>query len=166
MAGRERGWVSHSKELTVFVSNLPQNLDRYGLRGIFQKAGMISDTYMPFRRSKATKARFGFVRFRRQDEASRSVVMFNNAVIRGSKISVCKAKYEKPRRTHKYEPFTKSHRSNCHAPTAIWRKCSDPKKQTTAVKQARFSQEDTADSFVLQGEVNSEFVDWLQRSLI
>ena len=63
-------------------------------------------------------------------------------------------------------PFTKSHRSNCHAPTAIWRKCSDPQKQTPEAKQARFSQEDTADSFVLQGEVNSEFLDWLQRSLI
>ena len=42
---------SNYKEYTVFVANLPDDLDQYGLKGIFKKAGQVSDTYIPRSRS-------------------------------------------------------------------------------------------------------------------
>jgi len=39
--GGER--TSKSQEFTVFVDNLPENLDQYGLKGIFKKAGQVED---------------------------------------------------------------------------------------------------------------------------
>ena len=38
---------SNYKEYTVFVANLPDDLDQYGLKGVFKKAGQVSDTYIP-----------------------------------------------------------------------------------------------------------------------
>ncbi|KAJ8451975.1 hypothetical protein Cgig2_016556 [Carnegiea gigantea] len=75
----------NTKEFTVFVYNLPQILDSFGLKGVFQRAGKVSDSYTPFRRSRRTTTRYGFVRFRSQKEAVRSIHMLNNAVISKSK---------------------------------------------------------------------------------
>jgi len=47
---------------TVFVDNLPQNLDRYGLKGIFQRAENVSDSYIPPKLGRLRK-QFGFVGF-------------------------------------------------------------------------------------------------------
>ena len=147
--GEKGGRFNLRKEVTIFVSNIPQNLDRHGLRGIFQKAGRISDTYIPFRNSRSTKARFGFVRFWRQDDALRSVFMFNNVVIRGHMIRVCKDKFEKPSRLRKV-PAIEPKCVNYHPPRGRWAKVSDLQeqakgsnlqKQTRTVKRVRLSQE-------------------------
>jgi len=45
------------KEFTVFVQNIPQNLDQYGLKGIFQRAGKVSDTYIPLRKGRRNNTR-------------------------------------------------------------------------------------------------------------
>ena len=37
------------KEFSVFVKNLPINLDKFGLKGIFQKVGRVWDSYIPRR---------------------------------------------------------------------------------------------------------------------
>jgi len=46
MRGRNKGRGSRHG-FSVFVDNLPQNLDRYGLKGIFRKAGRVIDSYIP-----------------------------------------------------------------------------------------------------------------------
>jgi len=51
------------QEFTVFVSNLPYNLDRYGLKGVFQRAGEVRHTYIPQGRTGRRGSRYGFVRF-------------------------------------------------------------------------------------------------------
>ena len=86
---------SNYKEYTVFVANLPDDLDQYGLKGVFKKAGQVSDTYIPRSRSGRNAYRFGFVRFNSRNEAARSIFMLNNIVIRRKRIRVSMAKYER-----------------------------------------------------------------------
>jgi len=56
-----RGRDARRREFTVFVDNLPQQLDQYGLKGICRKAGRVSDVYIPFRKARRTR-KLGFVR--------------------------------------------------------------------------------------------------------
>jgi len=90
------------REFSVFVYNVPPELDRHGLKGIFQRAGRVSDTYIPHRRTRRNNARFSFVRFRREDEASRSISLLNNANIRGRTILVSRARHERGSLQHSY----------------------------------------------------------------
>ena len=99
------------REFTVFVNNLPQNLDRHGLKGIFQKAGGVSDSYTPIRRSIKTRSRYGFVRFKSRHEAIKSLSMLNNTIVHGSKIQVSLARFEKRRKqpyVRRWERITES----------------------------------------------------------
>jgi len=48
-------------------------LGQYGLKGIFQKVGRVSDAYIPPRRSRMKRPRFGFVRFWRKEDAFKSI---------------------------------------------------------------------------------------------
>ncbi|KAL7245687.1 hypothetical protein ACSBR2_000922 [Camellia fascicularis] len=47
--------------ITVFVDNLPDFLDPKGLYTLFTKFGVVKDVFIPFKRRKATRSRFGFV---------------------------------------------------------------------------------------------------------
>ena len=87
MRGRER-----RREFSVFVLNLPRLLDRYGMYGIFQKAGRVCDTYIPRQNDRKTTKRYGFVRFRCGEDASRCIKIFHGATVRGSKLIVTEAK--------------------------------------------------------------------------
>jgi len=55
---RERRWKERNKGRTnshgfiVFVDNLPQVLDKYGLNGIYRKAGSVSDLYIPLKQDR------------------------------------------------------------------------------------------------------------------
>jgi len=88
---REQGGFKQ-KEISVFVSNLPAKLDKFGLRGIFGMAGRVKDSYIPVGRTVGSRSRYGFVRFGNRFAAARSIQLFNNKIIRGSKISVSIAK--------------------------------------------------------------------------
>jgi len=75
-----KGAKSYQKEYTVFVANLPSNLDQYGLKGVFRKVGQVSDSYIPRRRSGRNAYWFGFVRFihaLRQIEVSLCLTMLS-----------------------------------------------------------------------------------------
>ncbi|KAJ8427710.1 hypothetical protein Cgig2_019015 [Carnegiea gigantea] len=85
------------KEFSVFINNLPHDLDKHGLKGIFRRAGRVSDSYIAFRRSRRSSSRFGFVRFWDRGDSIKCILMFNNAIIREEKISVCMALYKKRR---------------------------------------------------------------------
>ena len=84
-------------EFSVFVGNIPGRMDQYGLKGIFMKAGYVCDTFIPFKRSR--RGRFGFVRFRKEEEARKSIQLLHNAVVRGSRLYVTMAH---PRRSNKW----------------------------------------------------------------
>ena len=97
MRERERGVRERKKEFSVFVFNLPRLLDKYGLYGIFQKAGRVCDTYIPIQSVRKAKRRYGFVTFTSAEDARRCIKLFHGATVRGSKLIVTKAK---PKRQH------------------------------------------------------------------
>ncbi|XP_028092108.1 polyadenylate-binding protein 4-like [Camellia sinensis] len=48
---------------TIFVDNLPWSMSPKGLHSLFMKFGIIRDVFIPNKIRKATKSRFGFVRY-------------------------------------------------------------------------------------------------------
>ena len=76
------------REVSVFVYNLPSSLDQFGVAGIFQKAGTISDIYIPHHQRSKSHGRYGFVRFHKMEDAWRCIKLFNGGRIRGQRISV------------------------------------------------------------------------------
>lgn len=97
--GRRRQDCTRSqKEFSVFVQNIPEKLDQHGLKGIFRKAGIVKDVYIPTRRGKTTGRRYGFLRFGSLEEAAKSIMLHNNSIVRGSRIRVSMARFEKGRR--------------------------------------------------------------------
>ena len=79
---------------TVFVDNLPFNLARYGLRGIFQRAGNVSDSYIPSKLGRMRK-RFGFVRFWSEIDVVNSIRRLNGITVRGFRIRISRARFGK-----------------------------------------------------------------------
>ncbi|KAJ8450401.1 hypothetical protein Cgig2_004858 [Carnegiea gigantea] len=148
------------------VDNLPQQLDQYGLKGIFRKAGRVSDVYIPFRKTRRMR-KFGFVRFWSQGEATKSILILNNSIVRGCKIHVPMAKYEKRRRQGKHSvEFFRDSKHNMQQTGKVWRKKNKFRDNSVEAKDLRFSQEGQRDSKILHEEVNSEFISWLNRSLV
>uniref|UniRef100_A0A7C9D911 RRM domain-containing protein n=1 Tax=Opuntia streptacantha TaxID=393608 RepID=A0A7C9D911_OPUST len=145
------------REFSVFVDNLPHELDRFGLKGIFQRAGSVSDVYIPQRRSRRNPTRFGFVRFWSKGDAIKSIHMLNNATVRGRKILVSMARYGKRRQ-----------RQISFESSRVWRKKKQEQNQMgkNEVQIVRMSQESQPYRKRLQGQVNSEFEEWLNRSLV
>ncbi|XP_028110219.1 uncharacterized protein LOC114308755 [Camellia sinensis] len=48
---------------TIFVDNLPESMDPKGLYNIFTNFGVVKDVFIPNKRRKVTRSRFGFVRY-------------------------------------------------------------------------------------------------------
>jgi len=117
--GRRR--VLRRQEFAAFVDNLPQQLDHYGLKGVFRKARNVSDVYILLKKARRRR-KFGFVRFWNQGEAIRSVLLLNNSFVRGSKIHVSMAKYEKKggRNRHSTE-FYSNNMHNMRQTRKVWR---------------------------------------------
>ena len=134
---------------SVFIDNLPYNLDRFGLKGIFRKAGWVKDSYIPVKRSRSLR-RFGFIRFWREEDARNSIRMFNDSTIRGAKIRVCMARFGKDGIATNSQQRARS----------FWRK----KSSEGAKVLSNHMEQDL--SRTLKGEVNVTFLEWLSRSLI
>jgi len=79
MRGGERGRGKHRKQVrgrlfkglsqteklgvSIYVNNLPTELDKYGLRGIFTTIGRVVDSYVPKGSRIGSRPKYGFVRF-------------------------------------------------------------------------------------------------------
>lgn len=150
------------QEFSVFINNLPHDLDKHGLKGIFRRAGRVSDSYIPFRRSRRSSSRFGFVRFWNRGDAIKCILMFNNAIIRGEKISVCMARYEKRRPNQPPKHQSRILPENNKTCKRKEQKQEGDKK----IQLVRFSQESQSHNKLLIGQVNLEFEEWLNRSLV
>jgi len=93
--------------------------------------------------------------------------MLNDSFVKGSKIHVSKAKYEKRggRGRHSVEVF----RHNMHTmrrTRKVWRQKNEFREISVEAKDLRFSQEDQQDPKLLEGSLNSEFLSWFIRSLV
>jgi len=139
----------------VFVDNLPGNLDKYGLRGIFQRAGYVSDSYIPSKLGRRRK-RFGFVRFWSEAETENSISRLNGITIRGFRIRVCRARFGKkelgvidnvaPKQELKSKPRNRWRDKSISADRSDYRK-----SEVVAT---------------MNGELNEVFLEWLNKSLI
>jgi len=89
--GKDRSLKRRS--FSVFVDNLPHNIDSYGLKGIFRKARNVCDSYIPSKLGRTGK-RLGFVTFWNEGDVVKSIKLFNRSIIRGSRIKVCRVKFD------------------------------------------------------------------------
>ena len=67
---------------SVFVNNLPLQMDSHRLRGVFARAGRISDIHIPLKTGRKSNMRYGFIRFWQKEDAVRSTVLFNSHLVR------------------------------------------------------------------------------------
>ena len=163
----ERGRVNvRGRVFSVFVSNLPRWLDRFGLNGIFRKAGRICDVYIPTRSGRKGEGRYGFVRFRNVEDAIRSILLFHGAIVRGNRLHVMEAR---PKMKPKQIPQRQK--------GAQWVDDFRPSKRRLEWRQkgvgnfrkgdlVSSSHEDQSLRVSLVGEVNEDNEEWLSRSLV
>ena len=165
--GRGREFKSErGREFSVFVHNLPWKLDHYGLKGIFQRAGRVCDTYIPARKGRLGPGKYGFVRFRKVEEAVRSIQLFHGATIRGHRLLVARARPKQG--IKKVSPWQKGDQWVAKQGPPIrkmeWKKKGDVPPNNGAL--IRFSQEEQPYKMSLTGQVNETNEDWLRRSLV
>ncbi|KAK8633341.1 hypothetical protein V6N13_014187 [Hibiscus sabdariffa] len=84
------------KVFSLYVENIPKALHWKGLGHVFARYGDVVDVFIARKLSKAGK-KFGFVRFKKQDDANRAIVSLNGFVLNGAKLSVSMAKFARGR---------------------------------------------------------------------
>ena len=166
---RERLYGSGQKETSIFIYNLPYEIDKFGVAGVFRKAGRISDVYIPSHQKYKRSGKYGFVRFYSKEDAWKCINLFHGGRIRGQEISVSWAKPKKQ---------TLSPRSNWsrHQPKTAkvkkeWRKkvkegALEKEKTTRQLHQEQQQDKELKMHAVISGQVNHELEEWLHRSLI
>ncbi|KAL7212500.1 hypothetical protein ACSBR2_015234 [Camellia fascicularis] len=82
--------------ITIFVDNIPDTMDPKGLFNLFRKFGLVKDVFIPGKMRKASKSRFGFVRYD-CEVASRVAIQKADGLWCGNKaLRVKYAEYQKP----------------------------------------------------------------------
>ncbi|KAE9445258.1 hypothetical protein C3L33_22844, partial [Rhododendron williamsianum] len=89
-----------AQSITVFVDNLPKDVDVDWFRQIFSSHGQVRDAFIPFKRSSRYNTKFGFIRYQTMEEASRAIHALNGVIIRNFSIQVNLARYGKAGRNN------------------------------------------------------------------
>jgi len=77
----QNGDILVKQDFSVFITNIPEKLDKFGLKGIFKRAGTVRDAYIPQGKEDRFGRNYGFVRFQTRQEARRNVKMLDNTQI-------------------------------------------------------------------------------------
>ncbi|KAH7847534.1 hypothetical protein Vadar_027263 [Vaccinium darrowii] len=77
---------SISVSFSVYVDNLPFEMDEVWLRQIFRSYGDVVDVFIPNKRSSRFNTKFGFVRFSSRAEALDAVQDLHGILIRDFRI--------------------------------------------------------------------------------
>lgn len=80
--GSENYGGGRKNVITVFVDNLPKEMNKVWLRHIFSDFGKVDDIYIPNKRSAKFNTRFGFFCFCKRDGAVKAVLALNGTFIR------------------------------------------------------------------------------------
>ncbi|KAD7477694.1 hypothetical protein E3N88_00830 [Mikania micrantha] len=88
------GKVFDSKEITFFVSNLPEGITEDGFQRIFVGFGCLSDSYLARKRDRGGNI-FGFIRFKEVQNVHQLLQDLNEVKFEGVKLGVNIAKYNK-----------------------------------------------------------------------
>jgi len=160
----------------VFVRNLPEELDRFGLRGIFEKIGKVHDSYIPRRGTQWKGRRFGFVRFRQLRDATACIQRLNGTWVRGHKIHISMARPRRINQSRWMRKGTNSRqvwlpkRSNTSLGTnnnakQVWiPKMNDQRRDNS--KKIRQRNEEEVRVPCLKGQPVEYHKEWLQRTLV
>ena len=143
------------------MDNIPHTLDRFGLKGIFRRAGGVCDSFIPLKQGRSRK-RYGFVRFYKEDDARNNIRMFNNTMVRGFKISVWFAKYGKGSLGANVTQVFKQ-------PGRLEVNQKGSKEWTQKISQAnqeKFNHMEQRKPPIVKGGVNDDFMEWLNRSVV
>ncbi|KAH7852442.1 hypothetical protein Vadar_024836 [Vaccinium darrowii] len=84
--------------ISVYVDNLPYEMDEVWLCQIFRRYGDVVDVYIPNKRSSRYNTKFGFIRFLSMEEALRAIQDLNGTLIRDFHIQVNLAKFSQSNR--------------------------------------------------------------------
>ena len=83
------------EDVSLFIDGLPREMTWDWLEQIFRGEGEISNVFISHKRRSKSDDRFGFVRFKRLEEAERAIRNLNGIKIRDNYIKVSFAKYDK-----------------------------------------------------------------------
>ena len=64
---------------TLFVDNIPNVVNNWWLCRAFNRCGQVVDAFIPSKRRKQTKSRFGFVRYKNLNDARKAMHLYNGA---------------------------------------------------------------------------------------
>lgn len=83
------GWVS------LFIDNIHRETTVQELRSLFNKAGVVVDTYISSKKRSNKKTLFGFVRFRKHEEGDRAIRELHGRSLKGESLTVSWARFVK-----------------------------------------------------------------------
>ncbi|KAH7858718.1 hypothetical protein Vadar_027137 [Vaccinium darrowii] len=140
---------SISVSFSVYVDNLPYEMDEVWLRQIFRSYGDVVDVFIPNKRSSRFNTKFGFVRFSSRAEALDAVQDLHGILIRDFRIQVNLARFSQASNSSNF----------MHKPLAFTAGCG---KQVALDYQTKFSKsrvfvDDKSPSFadIVAGKKNS-----------
>ena len=174
-SNRKRVYGDRQRETSVFIYNLPYELDKFGVAGVFRKAGRISDVYIPSHQKYKRSGRYGFVRFHSKEEAWRCISSFHGGRIGGQKISVlAKPKKQGPSfrnnwSRHQPKPakikkeWRKKEKDGVHKMQKTRREKHQEQPQEKELQQ---QEKELQVHAVISGQVNEEVEEWLDRTLV
>jgi len=82
-------------EYTLFVDNLPQNINSHDLRRFFSIHGQLADAYVPHFQRKRMHGRFGFIGVKSREQGDRLITEADGRLFGNQKIRVQWARYPK-----------------------------------------------------------------------
>ncbi|KAJ8429203.1 hypothetical protein Cgig2_032989 [Carnegiea gigantea] len=152
------------REFSVFVYNIPAELDRHGLRGIFQKAGRVSDTYIPLEE---------------QEGIMQGLDSYDSeGKTRPTEASLCSimqtledAQYQFQGHDMKKEAYnihttsTPQERGYIHS-IRIEKQKAKSGDRNAYTRVTEMNEECQLHKIALEGTLNEEFTEWLARSLV
>ena len=81
--------------VSLFIDNLPKGLARAWLRGLFERCGKVIDLFISTKLRPSKDVSFGFVRYGSVAEAESAINRFNGYAVRGIKLAVSMARYNR-----------------------------------------------------------------------
>lgn len=80
---------------TLFVDNLPMNVNNRAVHELFWDHGRVMDVFVPWKLRGGKRVRFAFVRFQNQVEAEREIRLENGRKYEGAFLRVQFARFER-----------------------------------------------------------------------
>ncbi|KAL7180431.1 hypothetical protein ACSBR1_043600 [Camellia fascicularis] len=95
--GGQHGFRKEAMIVTIFVDNIPDSMPK-GLFNLFRKFGLVNDVFIPGKRRKTSRSRFGFVRYGCEVSAGIAIQKADGLWCDNKELRVKRAEFQKPQR--------------------------------------------------------------------